>query len=52
MIDNMYYVIFKIREQDSVPWCGEIQNKRLEVLENTLIFTPIPLYAQEVWYLN
>ena len=35
MIDNMYYVIFRIREQDGVPWCGEIQNKRLEVLENT-----------------
>ena len=35
MIDNMYYVIFRIREQDSVPWCGEIQNKRLEVLGNT-----------------
>ena len=35
MIDNMHYVIFRIWEQDSVPWCGEIQNKRLEVLENT-----------------
>ena len=35
MIDNMHYVIFRIYEQDSVPWCGEIQNKRLEVLENT-----------------
>ena len=28
-------MIFKIWEQDSVPWCGEIQNKRLEVLGNT-----------------
>ena len=35
MIDNMYYVIFRIREQDSVPWCSEIQKKRLEVLRNT-----------------
>ena len=35
MIDNMHYVIFRIWEQDSVPWCGEIQNKRLEVLGNT-----------------
>ena len=35
MIDNMHYVILRIREQDSVPWCGEIQNKRLEVLRNT-----------------
>ena len=35
MIDNMHYVIYRIWEQDSVPWCGEIQKKRLEVLGNT-----------------
>ena len=35
MIDNMHYMILRIWEQDSVPWCGEIQNKRLEVLGNT-----------------
>ena len=35
MIDNMHYVILRIWEQDSVPWCGKIQNKRLEVLGNT-----------------
>ena len=35
MIDNMHYVIFRIWEQDSVPWCGEIQKKRLKVLGNT-----------------
>ena len=35
MINNMHYVIFRIREQDSVPWCSEIQKKRLEVLGNT-----------------
>ena len=35
MIDNMHYVIFRIWEQDSVPWCDKIQNKRLEVLGNT-----------------
>ena len=35
-IDNMYYANFRIQEQVSVPWCGEIQNQRLEVLENTL----------------
>ena len=35
MKDNMYYVNFRIQEQDSVRWCGEIQNKRLEVLGNT-----------------
>ena len=47
-IDNMYYANFKFQEQMSVPWCSEIQNQKLEVL----IFTPIPLYAQEVWFLN
>ena len=26
--DNMCYVSFRIREQECVPWCGEIQNKR------------------------
>ena len=31
----MHYVIFRIWEQDSVSWCGEIQNKILEVLGNT-----------------
>ena len=35
MIDNMHYMIFRIWEQDSVSWCGEIQNNRLEVLGNT-----------------
>ena len=35
MIDNMNYVIFRIWEQDNVPWCDEIQNKILEVLRNT-----------------
>ena len=34
-IDNMYYVNFRIQEQDSVPWCGEFQKQRLEVLVNT-----------------
>ena len=29
--DNMCYVSFKIREQECVPWCGEIQNQRSEV---------------------
>ena len=35
MIDNTHYVNFKIKKQDSVYWCGEIQNKKLEVLGNT-----------------
>ena len=34
-IDNMYYITFRIYKQESVPWCGEIQNKILEVLGNT-----------------
>ena len=34
-IDNMYYVNFKIYEQKNVPWCGEIQNQRLEAFRNT-----------------
>ena len=25
VIDNIYYVNFRIYEQESVPWCGEIQ---------------------------
>ena len=34
-MDNMYYANFRIQEQVSVPWCGEIQNQILDVLENT-----------------
>ena len=34
-IDNIYHANFRIQEQVSVPWCGEIQNERLEILENT-----------------
>ena len=34
-IDNMYYANFRVQEQVSVPWFNEIQNQRLEVLENT-----------------
>ena len=33
--DNMHYVNFRIWEQECVPWCGEIQNRRSEVLGNT-----------------
>ena len=33
--DNMCYVSFRIREQECAPWCGEIQNKRSEVLGKT-----------------
>ena len=33
--DNMCYVSFKIREQECIPWYGEIQNRRLEVVGKT-----------------
>ena len=33
--DNMCYVSFRIREQECVPWYGEIQNQRSEVLGKT-----------------
>ena len=33
--DNMCYVSFRIREQECVPWCGEIQNQRSKVLGKT-----------------
>ena len=42
-IDNMHYVNFRIQEQESVPWCGEFQNKDCKLLGILLIFTPIPL---------
>ena len=34
-IDNMYYVSFWIWEQECVPWCGEIQNRKSKVLGKT-----------------
>ena len=34
-INNIFYVNFRIQEQESVPWCGEIQNQILKVLGNT-----------------
>ena len=42
-IDNMYY---------GVPWCGEIQNQRLEVLRNTFNLHSNSTNVQEVWSLN
>ena len=33
--DNICYVSFRIREQECVPWCGEIQNQRSKVLGKT-----------------
>ena len=43
-IDNMYYVNFRIWEQESVPWCSEIQNQRLEALGNTF-----NLHSNSTW---
>ena len=43
IIDNMYYVNFRIYEQESAPWCSESQNKDQKFLRIFLIFTPIPL---------
>ena len=34
-IDNMCHISFWIREQENVPWSGENQNRRSEVLEKT-----------------
>ena len=51
-IDNMYYVNFKIYEQENVPWCGEIQNQKLKVLGNTFNLHSNSTCAQEVWSLN
>ena len=28
-IDNMYYVNFRIQEQESVPWCGEFLKPKI-----------------------
>ena len=51
-IDNMYCVNFRIKEYESVPWCGEIQNQRSEVLGNTFNLHSNSTCAQEVWSLN
>ena len=51
-IDNMYYVNFRIEEQENVPWCSEIQNQRLKVLGNTFNLHSNSTYTQEVWSLN
>ena len=48
----MYYANFRIEEQVSVPWCGKIQNQRLEVLGKTLNLHSNFTCTQEVWSLN
>ena len=39
-------------KQESVPWCGEFQKQRLEVLGNTFNLNSNSTNAQEVWSLN
>ena len=51
-INNMYYVNFRIYEQESISWCDEIQNQRLEVFGNTFNLHSNSTFAQEVWSLN
>ena len=51
-IDNRHYESFRIKEQESVPWCGEIQNRMKKYSGTLSIYTPIPLDAQDVWSLN
>ena len=51
--DNMYYVSFIIREQKNA-YIGVVKFKTEDqkFLGRLLIFTPIPLDAQNVWSLN
>ena len=42
--DNMCYVSFRIWKQECVPWCGEIQNQRSEVLGKTF-----NLHSNSTW---
>ena len=51
MRDNMQPWILEQRIE-SVPWCGEIQNKRLEVLGNNFNLHSNSTNIQEVWSLN
>ena len=50
---NMCYVSFRIREQENA-YLGVVKFKTEDqkFLERLLIFTPIPLDAQDVWSLN
>ena len=42
--DNLCHVSFKIREQECISWCGEIQNQRSEVLGKTF-----NLHSNSTW---
>ena len=42
--DNICYVSFGIREEECVPWCGEIQYQRSEVLGKTF-----NLHSNSTW---
>ena len=42
MWDNMEFLSFRNKEQEGVPWCSEIQNKRSSNMGRLSIFTLIP----------
>ena len=51
--DNMCYVSFRIWEQENVYLdVVKFKTEDQKFLERLLIFTPIPLNAQDVWSLN
>ena len=51
--DNMCYVSFRIREQECAYLSVvEFKIEDQKYLGRLLIFTPIPLDAQDVWSLN
>ena len=52
MIDNIHYVNFRIKNKIAYLGTVKFKTKDYKYLETLLIFTLIPLYAQEVWSLN
>ena len=52
MIDNIHYVNFRIKNKIAYLGAVKFKIKDYKYLRTRLIFTLIPLYAQEVWFLN
>ena len=48
MIDNMHYEISKFKNKIAYLGVVKFKTKEYKYLGTLLIFTPIPLYAQEV----
>ena len=49
-IDNMYYVSFRILEQESVPWCNEIQKKKYIYIYIYIVYIySIYIYIRSIW---